>query len=508
MKIHILTVALATTLASVGAAFATFASDKKAQDQAAKPTIVLVHGAWADGTCWRRIIPLLEKDGYTVIAVQNPLSSLAEDVATTKRVIDAQKGPVVVVGHSYGGAVITGAAAGAANVRALIYLAAFAPDAAEPVAAYYDKYPVALAKALTPDAAGFLYIDRAKFHADFCADVPEGEARIMAAVQKPLAGAIFGQSVPVAAWKTIPSWYLVSQEDQAINPDLERFYAKRMDAHLGDQSEPCRLYLSSQGDRRSDREGSRGCEINRGGKQVDAMNDLLELAVAAHGGLNRWNALKAVQVNASITGAIWYVKGKPDVLKDVVITAQTHKEYLTMDFPGQDKRSIFEPHRIVMETQDGKVLQSRNEPIASFEGQQRETPWDDIHVAYFAGEALWTYLTTPFLYTYPGFVTEELTPWRENGEQQRRLKITFPDSVASHTREQISYFGPDGLLRRHDYTVDILGGATGANYASEYRDVGGVIVPTRRRIYAYEGDHNKVPEPLLVAIDMGEIAFS
>ena len=117
-------------------------------------------------------------------------------------------------------------------------------------------------------------------------------------------------------------------------------------------------------------------------------------------------------------------------------------------------------------------------------------------------------LTTPFLYTYPGFVTEEISPWEENGEIWRRLKVTFPDNIASHTREQISFFGPDGLLRRHDYTVDILGGATGVNYATNYRNVDGIIVPTTRRIYAYEGDHVVVPEPLLVAIDMGEVSFS
>lgn len=232
MQFHIFTVALAVALASLGAAFPTSVLNRKVQDHAAKPTIILVHGAFADGTGWQRIIPLLEKDGYAVIAVQNPLSSLAEDVATTRRVIDAQKGPVVVVGHSYGGAVITGAAADSPNVKAFVYLAAFALDAAEPVGAFTDKYPSALGKALLPDAAGFLYIDRARFHSIFCADVPEGEARIMAAVQKPLAGVTFGQSVPSPAWKTIPTWYLVSQEDQAINPDLERFYARRMGAHM------------------------------------------------------------------------------------------------------------------------------------------------------------------------------------------------------------------------------------------------------------------------------------
>jgi len=190
--------------------------------QSSKSTIVLVHGAFADGSSWQRVIPLLERDGYTVIAVQNPLSSLATDVEFTKRVIDAQAGPIVVVGHSYGGAVITGAAAGNANVKALVYIAAFAPEVGEPVGAYGEKYPAPLGAALKPDAAGFLYIDRAHFPAD--------EARIMAATQKPVNASVFGASVDKAAWKTIPSWYLVTQDDQAINPELERFYAKRMGA--------------------------------------------------------------------------------------------------------------------------------------------------------------------------------------------------------------------------------------------------------------------------------------
>jgi pimeloyl-ACP methyl ester carboxylesterase len=198
---------------------------------AAKPTIVLVHGAFADGSSWERVIPILQRDGYTVIAVQNPLSSLALDVETTKRVIDAQQGPVVAVGHSYGGAVITGAAAGSSNVKALVYLAAFAPEAGEPIGAFGEKYPTPrFSKALRPDAAGFLYVDRAQFHDVFAADVPAADAQVMEAVQKPVSGSVFGASVPQAAWKTIPSWYLVSQDDQAINPELERFYAKRMGA--------------------------------------------------------------------------------------------------------------------------------------------------------------------------------------------------------------------------------------------------------------------------------------
>jgi pimeloyl-ACP methyl ester carboxylesterase len=198
---------------------------------AAKPTIVLVHGAFADASSWAKIIPLLEADGYTVIGVQIPLTSLPDDIATTKRVIEAQQGPVVVVGHSYGGAVITGAAAGEANVKALVYIAAFAPDAGEVLAAPSEKFPQPpLNSALVPDSAGFLYIDRARFHDAFCKDVPAADARIMAATQKPLNKSVFAAQVPGAAWKNVPSWYIVAMEDQAINPDLERWYAKRMGA--------------------------------------------------------------------------------------------------------------------------------------------------------------------------------------------------------------------------------------------------------------------------------------
>jgi hypothetical protein len=237
------------------------------------------------------------------------------------------------------------------------------------------------------------------------------------------------------------------------------------------------------------------------------MSELLSLAVEAHGGLERWNKVKAIKVAASITGAIWYVKGKGDFLKNVVLTVETSNERVTLDFPGQDKRAVFEPSRIVIETTTGTLIEARDDPEKSFAGQQRETPWDDIQVIYFVGEALWTYLNTPFLYTHDGFITEEIAPIKVDDEIWRRLKVIFPDSVKSHTKEQISCFGPDGLLRRHDYTVDILGGATGLNYASAYRDVDGIMVPSKRRVYAYEGDYQLVNEPLLVGIDMGEITL-
>jgi pimeloyl-ACP methyl ester carboxylesterase len=197
---------------------------------AAKATIVLVHGAFADATGWQAVIPILQKDGYKVVAVQNCMASLAGDLETTKRVIDAQTGSVVAVGHSYGGAVISGAAAGNANVKALVYIAAIVPETGEAIDKFLEKYPSDLGAATVPDTAGFLYIDPAKFHDVFAADVPKSQTQVMAVTQKPIAGAIFKQSVRAAAWKTIPSWYMVAQQDHALNPDLERFYAKRINA--------------------------------------------------------------------------------------------------------------------------------------------------------------------------------------------------------------------------------------------------------------------------------------
>jgi pimeloyl-ACP methyl ester carboxylesterase len=192
-----------------------------------KISVVLVHGAFVDASSWRKVIPLLEKGGFTVTAVQIPLNSLADDVATTKRVIDAQKDDVILVGHSYGGAVITDAAAGNPKVKGLVYVAAFAPDAGEALGGLIERFsPSPLGTALVPDSAGFLYIDRTKFLNVFANDLPKDEAALLAATQKPIAGAIFGEGVKAAAWKTIPSWYVVSTQDNAINPDLERFMAR------------------------------------------------------------------------------------------------------------------------------------------------------------------------------------------------------------------------------------------------------------------------------------------
>ena len=228
----------ATSLLTPSAALASTSSTSstssdKLVTSATNTTIVLVHGAWADGTGWQDVIPLLQKEGYKVVAVQNPLSSLANDVETTKRLIDRETATghnVVAVAHSYGGAVLSGAAVGNPGVKALVYIAALAPDAGEQAGARLQQHPTEIFSAFEPDAAGFLYLSADKYPRLFAGDLPERQARVMWASQKPIHSAIFGQSNAAAAWRTVPSWFIVARGDRVISPDLERFYAKRMNA--------------------------------------------------------------------------------------------------------------------------------------------------------------------------------------------------------------------------------------------------------------------------------------
>ncbi len=241
------------------------------------------------------------------------------------------------------------------------------------------------------------------------------------------------------------------------------------------------------------------------------MSDLLDMAVHAHGGLQRWNEFTTLKAELSVDGAIWHLKQQAGLLTDKIFEIDTHNERLTITpFTAPDRRSVFLPDRLVIETLGGDAVESRDDPEAAFAGQTLETPWDKFHVAYFASEALWTYLTSPFLYTYSGFESEEIEPWQENGEEWRRLKVTFPDAIASHTKTQITHFGPDGLMRRHRLhrRRHSRRGQRAPNYVSDYRTFQGIKMPTKRRIYAYDENMQKTPEPLLVSLDFGQLTFS
>jgi pimeloyl-ACP methyl ester carboxylesterase len=190
--------------------------------------VVLVHGAFADGSGWEAVANILKNDGYKVAVVQHPETSYAEDIKFTKAVIDRQSGPVVLVGHSYGGAVIT-EAGNHPKVAALVYVAAFALDTGESCAAIEQALPPAT-KGIKSTDDGYFYIDSAVYHADFAADLPAAKATFMAESQVLISADSFTHKVTSPAWKTKPTWYMVATADRSINPDQERMMAKRANA--------------------------------------------------------------------------------------------------------------------------------------------------------------------------------------------------------------------------------------------------------------------------------------
>lgn len=194
--------------------------------------IVLVHGAWADGSSWSRVIPILLDAGYAVTAAQIPLTSLADDTAVVRRILSMQHGPTILVGHSYGGVVIS-EAGGDSNASALVYVSGFAPEQAETLGELSARTPVSSGPLpLRFNDPGFVWIDPAVFPQVFAHDIEPTQAHIMAAVQKPIAAKVFGEKTGTPAWKSRPSWYLVSEDDRILSPDTQRFMAQRMRATI------------------------------------------------------------------------------------------------------------------------------------------------------------------------------------------------------------------------------------------------------------------------------------
>jgi pimeloyl-ACP methyl ester carboxylesterase len=212
-------IALAATMLFAGAAQA-----------ATIHNVVLVHGAYADGSSWSEVIPRLQAAGLHVTAVQNPLTSLDDDVAAVQRVLAMQDGPTVLVGHSWAGTVISQAGIDP-KVAALVYVAARAPDAGEDYGALAGRFPAAPASSGLEKTGGFGQLSEAAFIRDFASDLPVEKARALYAVQGRIADTLFASRTTVAAWHNKPTWYAVSTQDRTTNPDLERFLAKRMGAH-------------------------------------------------------------------------------------------------------------------------------------------------------------------------------------------------------------------------------------------------------------------------------------
>ena len=239
------------------------------------------------------------------------------------------------------------------------------------------------------------------------------------------------------------------------------------------------------------------------------MNSLVQLTIDAHGGCDRWHRFEHVSARLRNGGVLWALKQQQGFLDDVNVRVALRREWAShAPFLQPDLRTSFEPDRVAIEATGGRVVEERLQPRESFAGHEIDTPWDRLQLAYFAGYAMWTYLTAPFLFAMDGVAAEELEPWRENGETWRRLKVTFPRSIATHCTVQIFYVGSDGLLRRHDYDADVLGGTPAAHYVHDYQEFSGILVPTRRRVFGRRPDGTPVPDPLIITIGLSEVEFT
>jgi hypothetical protein len=239
------------------------------------------------------------------------------------------------------------------------------------------------------------------------------------------------------------------------------------------------------------------------------MSDLLTRVIDAHGGLERWRGFSTVEATIVTGGALWGMKGLVQTPEPRRMTVALHEQRASVFPYGEPHwRTAFTPERIAIETLSGEVVRERFDPRASFDGHDRDTPWDPLHRAYFNGYALWTYLTTPFLMLMPGVEVNEVTGRREAGETWRALRCRFPPSIATHSAEQTFYFGEDCLLRRHDYNVDVAGGFLGAQLVFDYVEVQGLRQPTRRRAYVGDARGEVIADPVMVSIDVSDIRYS
>jgi hypothetical protein len=237
---------------------------------------------------------------------------------------------------------------------------------------------------------------------------------------------------------------------------------------------------------------------------------LLAEAIAAHGGAERWAAVEEIELHAGSGGFMPTTKGKRRALADYRARISTHgPRTVVTPYPGSGRRGVFEPERVWIETDEGEMVAERERPRDAFGGPRRALWWDHLDFLYFAGYALWGYANAPFVFTQPGFEVREIEPWREGDERWRRLAVTFPADIPAHSREQVFHFDAEGRLRRNDYTAEVVGSwAKAAHYCAEHREFGGLLFPTRRRVYPRRRDGRPRRGPTLVWIDVAGVELT
>jgi hypothetical protein len=234
--------------------------------------------------------------------------------------------------------------------------------------------------------------------------------------------------------------------------------------------------------------------------------DLLDDVYEAHGGLERWRQLTRLRFAGSAGGKLPWPRA--DFVASTGGTLNTRSQRALFEpFGAPDRRGLFTPHHVEALDAAGTVLAERDEPRRAFAAYPPDRLWDELDAAYFAGYSFWTYLNVPFLLAWDGVRAEEIEPWQENGETWRRLRVEFPDYIATQSTTQTLYFGPDNLLRRHDYSVEVLGGSATAHYTMDYRTFDGFGFPTRRRVKRH-GPDGKTSGPDLIFLDIHSVALS
>jgi hypothetical protein len=237
--------------------------------------------------------------------------------------------------------------------------------------------------------------------------------------------------------------------------------------------------------------------------------DLLTAVLDEHGGVERWQQFSRVEATVVSGGLLFELKGMPqDPTPRRMTVALQHEWSSVRPFGADDQKTDFTPDRVAIEKLDGSIVAERMNPRDSFTAHTLTTPWDPLQRAYFNGYALWTYLTSPFLLALPGISVRQLEPVEENGVELIGFQAQFGPDFASHSALQEFYFGPDLLLARHDYRVDIAGGFPAIQYVSELVETDGIRVPTKRRAYRCGEDGNPIPSELMVSIDLSDVRFS
>lgn len=239
------------------------------------------------------------------------------------------------------------------------------------------------------------------------------------------------------------------------------------------------------------------------------MSHLLNRVLEAHGGLQRWQEATTIHAKGSIGGLLWTLRGQEGILSTADMTVDVQRQHLVYKgFTRPELRGVFTPDRVTIETRNGDVVAERTAPREDFASHGPDTPWDELHVLYFAGYAMWNYLTAPYLLTRPGVVVQELEPLQETGEDWRRLRVTFPDDIATHNTEQVFYYNAAGLLRRHDYAPDVLGSPAAAHFTEKHVTESGLVFPTHRYVVPIQEDGTALPEPVLITIDLTDVSVT